>query len=202
MSVRNPNGLRVAFMHPDLGIGGAERLVVDAAVALQQYGHIVHMFTSHHEENHSFEETKKIGGCLKVVVAGDWLPRTVFGKFAIVFAMLRGIWLSLYLLFNWTQHNPLIKFGNSLYNANKDLIGMLTRAQLIFLNIFWTIFEHFLNIFWAFFGFFLDYFAPFFTFFDFIVVVFFDFLIFDLLLGIVFFHHNFLDKNKSNDTQS
>ena len=27
--------VKVAFLHPDLGIGGAERLVVDAAVALQ-----------------------------------------------------------------------------------------------------------------------------------------------------------------------
>ena len=26
--------LRIAFLHPDLGLGGAERLVVDAAVAL------------------------------------------------------------------------------------------------------------------------------------------------------------------------
>jgi hypothetical protein len=27
--------VRVAFLHPDLGIGGAERLIVDAAVGLQ-----------------------------------------------------------------------------------------------------------------------------------------------------------------------
>ena len=27
--------VKIAFLHPDLGIGGAERLVVDAAVALQ-----------------------------------------------------------------------------------------------------------------------------------------------------------------------
>ena len=33
--------MRIAFLHPDLGIGGAERLVVDAAVALQQQGHDV-----------------------------------------------------------------------------------------------------------------------------------------------------------------
>lgn len=31
-------GLRIAFVHPDLGIGGAERLVVDAALELQKYG--------------------------------------------------------------------------------------------------------------------------------------------------------------------
>jgi hypothetical protein len=32
---------RVVFLHPDLGIGGAERLVVDAALALQAKGHQV-----------------------------------------------------------------------------------------------------------------------------------------------------------------
>lgn len=36
--------MKIAFLHPDLGIGGAERLVVDAAVALQQQGHEVSMY--------------------------------------------------------------------------------------------------------------------------------------------------------------
>ena len=35
------DGLRVLFLHPDLGLGGAERLVVDAAVALAGRGHRV-----------------------------------------------------------------------------------------------------------------------------------------------------------------
>jgi alpha-1,3/alpha-1,6-mannosyltransferase len=29
-----PPPMRVAFLHPDLGLGGAERLVVDAAAGL------------------------------------------------------------------------------------------------------------------------------------------------------------------------
>ena len=58
--------LRVAFVHPDLGIGGAERLVVDAAVGLQLRGHSVVMYTSHHDPNHAFEETRD--GTLKVKV--------------------------------------------------------------------------------------------------------------------------------------
>lgn len=33
--------LRVAFCHPDLGLGGAERLVVDAACELCNHGHKV-----------------------------------------------------------------------------------------------------------------------------------------------------------------
>lgn len=49
---------RIAFIHPDLGIGGAERLVVDAAVGLQELGHDVEIFTSWHDRNHCFEPTR------------------------------------------------------------------------------------------------------------------------------------------------
>lgn len=63
--------LRVAFVHPDLGIGGAERLVVDAAVGLQSLGHTVIMYTSHHDPAHAFDETKD--GTLKVKVGAVWL---------------------------------------------------------------------------------------------------------------------------------
>jgi hypothetical protein len=34
--------LRVAFLHPDLGLGGAERLVVDAASGLSKLVRILH----------------------------------------------------------------------------------------------------------------------------------------------------------------
>ncbi|XP_065861932.1 uncharacterized mitochondrial protein AtMg00810-like isoform X3 [Euphorbia lathyris] len=49
--------LNIAIIHPDLGIGGAERLIVDAAVELASHGHSVHIFTSHHDKNRCFEET-------------------------------------------------------------------------------------------------------------------------------------------------
>ena len=48
----------VIFIHPDLGIGGAERLIVDAAVSLQELGHKVTIFTSHCDPNHCFDEAK------------------------------------------------------------------------------------------------------------------------------------------------
>lgn len=50
---------KVAFVHPDLGIGGAEQLVVSAAVGLQQrYHYSVEIFTAHHDRSHCFEETR------------------------------------------------------------------------------------------------------------------------------------------------
>lgn len=46
------------FFHPDLGIGGAERLIIDAAVGLQTRGHKVVIFTSHCDPKHCFDEAR------------------------------------------------------------------------------------------------------------------------------------------------
>lgn len=95
-SILDGKKLKIAFIHPDLGIGGAERLVVDAALGLQQDGHDVIIYTSHCDINHCFEEVKD--GTLKVEVYGDFFPTNLFGKFFIVFANLRQTYLALRLL--------------------------------------------------------------------------------------------------------
>ena len=86
--------VRVAFVHPDLGIGGAERLIVDAALALKSKGHRVEMFIAHHDPSHCFSETKD--GTLRVTAAGDWLPRSCFGKFYALWAYLRMIYVAIF----------------------------------------------------------------------------------------------------------
>lgn len=48
----------LVFFHPDLGIGGAERLIIDAAVGLQNRGHKVVIFTSHCDQKHCFDEAR------------------------------------------------------------------------------------------------------------------------------------------------
>jgi alpha-1,3/alpha-1,6-mannosyltransferase len=85
--------MKLAFLHPDLGLGGAERLVVDACVALVELGHEVHMYTSHYEAARSFDETR--AGGFPVEVHGDFLPRHILEKGHILFAMLRSVWLAL-----------------------------------------------------------------------------------------------------------
>ena len=79
LSPRQPNDqtnmVKVAFIHPDLGIGGAERLVCDSALALKSSGHTVKIFTSHHDPSHCFAETRD--GSLDVEAVGDFLPRQV-----------------------------------------------------------------------------------------------------------------------------
>jgi alpha-1,3/alpha-1,6-mannosyltransferase len=62
-------------MHPDLGLGGAERLVVDAAVALGEAGHRVTVLTGHHDRRQAFPETTD--GTLDVRVAGRFVPAHV-----------------------------------------------------------------------------------------------------------------------------
>lgn len=85
--------LRIAFLHPDLGLGGAERLVVDAAAGLARLGHDVTMFTSHYNPERCFSETRD--GSFPVVVHGDWLPRHIAHRLHIVFATARNVWLAL-----------------------------------------------------------------------------------------------------------
>lgn len=94
--------VRVAFVHPDLGIGGAERLVVDAALALKSRGHGVHIFTAHHNPGHCFQETAD--GSLDVTCRGDWLPRHLLWRGYAFWAYLRMVYIALYLVF-WSRMN-------------------------------------------------------------------------------------------------
>lgn len=90
--------LKVAFFHPDLGIGGAERLIIDIAVALASAGHDITFYTNHCDKNHAFEEIKT--GQFEVTVVGDWWPRSVFGKCQALCAYVRMVYLALiYVLF-------------------------------------------------------------------------------------------------------
>ncbi|KAH9022598.1 glycosyltransferase family 4 protein [Lactarius hengduanensis] len=88
--------LRIAFIHPDLGIGGAERLVVDAAVGLQRLGHIVDIYTSHHDTAHCFDETRD--GTLTVHCVHPPFPHNIRGKFHILLAHIRQLHLTYHLL--------------------------------------------------------------------------------------------------------
>mmetsp|Transcript_3961 Transcript_3961/g.13925 ORF Transcript_3961/g.13925 Transcript_3961/m.13925 type:complete len:453 (+) Transcript_3961:129-1487(+) len=90
--------LRVAFVHPDLGLGGAERLVVDAAQELATGSHKckVQIYTSHHNENRCFEETMalKPNGLQRdfdVKVVGSWFPRQVGGRLVALCAIVRTL---------------------------------------------------------------------------------------------------------------
>eukprot|EP01117_Protostelium_nocturnum_P005034 TRINITY_DN1820_c0_g1_i1.p1 TRINITY_DN1820_c0_g1~~TRINITY_DN1820_c0_g1_i1.p1 ORF type:complete len:470 (+),score=180.02 TRINITY_DN1820_c0_g1_i1:2975-4384(+) len=89
--------LRIAFVHLDLGLGGAERLVVDAAAGMIRKGNQVFIFTTNHPKDHCFPETLN----MNVIVYGNWIPHHLFGgKFQTILSSLRMAWLSLSILFN------------------------------------------------------------------------------------------------------
>ncbi|XP_076031777.1 alpha-1,3/1,6-mannosyltransferase Alg2 [Oratosquilla oratoria] len=120
--------VRVTFLHPDLGIGGAERLVVDAAIALKDKGHEVEFYTSHHDPSHCFPET--IDGTVKVTSVGDWLPRSFLGKFYAFWAYVRMIYLALYLRF-FSKANYDVLFVDQV-SACIPVLKIKSKAKVLF----------------------------------------------------------------------
>ncbi|XP_019249463.1 PREDICTED: alpha-1,3/1,6-mannosyltransferase ALG2-like [Nicotiana attenuata] len=98
--------MNIAIIHPDLGIGGAERLVVDAAMELASLGHKVHIFTAHHDKNRCFEET--LSGVFDVTVYGAFLPRHIFYRLHAVCAYLRCMFVALSLLLMWPSFDVIL----------------------------------------------------------------------------------------------
>ncbi|KAK4883560.1 hypothetical protein RN001_006879 [Aquatica leii] len=83
----------VVFIHPDLGIGGAERLVLDVAVALSKEHKNVSFVTNHFNRNHAFQELRDNN--FPVSVIGDWLPRSICGICQALCAYFRMVFLAL-----------------------------------------------------------------------------------------------------------
>lgn len=107
MAAKETNSkMNIAIIHPDLGIGGAERLVVDAAVELASRGHKVHIFTAHHDKNRCFEET--IAGIFPVTVYGSFLPRHIFYRLHALCAYLRCLFVAFCLLFLWPSFDVIL----------------------------------------------------------------------------------------------
>ncbi|KAJ1404647.1 Mannosyltransferase ALG2 [Sesbania bispinosa] len=98
--------MNIAIIHPDLGIGGAERLIVDAAVELASHGHKVHIFTAHHDKNRCFEET--IAGTFPVTVYGSFLPRHIFYRLHALCAYLRCLFVAFCVLSMWPSFDVIL----------------------------------------------------------------------------------------------
>lgn len=82
---------KVAVIHPDLGIGGAERLIIDLAHAVMIDNPDTTVYTTHYDTNHCFPDTKD----LKIKVAGAWIPRSIFGFGHIIFSLFSFLWVTI-----------------------------------------------------------------------------------------------------------
>ena len=89
--------LRVAFIHPDLGIGGAEQLVVNLALSCQKLGWYVKLYTPSYDPTRAFKEVKD--GTLEMEVHGNVFPRLIFGKCHAFCEYMRVMFCALYILF-------------------------------------------------------------------------------------------------------
>lgn len=80
--------LHIVFIHLDLGIGGAEQLVLQLATASQDLGYKVDIVTTRCDQDHCFAAVQKsANGRLadNVFVYGRWIPPNVFGGIATAF---------------------------------------------------------------------------------------------------------------------
>ncbi|KAI0257847.1 alpha-1,3-mannosyltransferase ALG2 [Gloeopeniophorella convolvens] len=105
-------------------IGGAERLVVDAAVGLQKLGHTVEIYTSHHDTAHCFDETRDVHNI------NPPFPRNINGKFHILLAHLRQLHLTYHLL-QTTASNYDVYFVDQLSTCI-PAIRLLARKRVVF----------------------------------------------------------------------
>jgi alpha-1,3/alpha-1,6-mannosyltransferase len=88
--------MRVAFIHPDLGIGGAEQLVINLALACRNLGWYVKIFTPSYDPTRAFEQTKD--GTLDVEVRGNIFPRRIFGRMHALCEYVRMLCAAIYLI--------------------------------------------------------------------------------------------------------
>ena len=86
----------MAILHPDLGIGGAENLIINIALALEMKGYKVKIYTPFFDPKRCFEECHK----LDIEVKGDLFPRTIFGRFIALCAYIRMFLCALWVCFN------------------------------------------------------------------------------------------------------
>jgi alpha-1,3/alpha-1,6-mannosyltransferase len=80
--------LHVVFIHLDLGIGGAEQLVLQLATASQDLGYHVDIVTTRCDQDHCFDIVQQeTGGRLSsnVYVYGRWIPPNILGGIATAF---------------------------------------------------------------------------------------------------------------------
>ena len=82
---------KIAFLHPDLGIGGAERLVLDSVRAVKAKNPSTSIWVNRYEPNRAFSDASDH----EIHVHGSILPRSFFGFFHIFFSLVKFFYLSI-----------------------------------------------------------------------------------------------------------
>ncbi|UMM18910.1 hypothetical protein L5515_014763 [Caenorhabditis briggsae] len=117
--------VRVTILHPDLGIGGAERLIVDAATGLKERGHSVRIVTNQYDKDHCFQETLNLDICTVV----KWIPRSFFGKGHALLAYIKMIVAAFYIALFYRDTDVVLSDSVS---AGQFVLRYLSNAKLVF----------------------------------------------------------------------
>ena len=120
---------RVAIFIPDLGLGGAQRLILNMALGLRSKGHQVTIYTPFHDKKYCYEET--INGTFQISEHGNWWPRKIFGRFFIVNIMIRMIICALYMLLFDNKFDIVIM---DRYSATIPLFRLFGKKVLFYLH--------------------------------------------------------------------
>lgn len=109
-AVASPSARNVLFVHLDLGIGGAEQLIVHAARGLGRRGHNVEIWTTFFDSQRCFPGLKQVGSSqdfffeqkdksyVPVRLFGAWIPRSIGGRLTVLCSVLRMSWLCVVLV--------------------------------------------------------------------------------------------------------
>jgi alpha-1,3/alpha-1,6-mannosyltransferase len=119
--------LRIGFVHPQLGVGGAERLVLDAASCLQQAGHRVTIVTSHLDREHCFERARD--GSLDVRAYGDFLPLQIAGRLLAPCNIGRACYAASRLALSRDRFDVIFA---DVVSQSIPILRLMTRARIIF----------------------------------------------------------------------
>jgi len=118
---------RVAIIHPDMGIGGAEQLMLNIALSLQKKDYEVTIYTPRFDPNHCFQELKDNN--LPVKVHGNLFPRHIFNRCFALCAYIRMLLCTLYVIFFCGRFQLIVLDQVPL---PIPFIRLFTRAKIIF----------------------------------------------------------------------
>lgn len=88
--------MRVAFVHANMALGGAEQWVINMATGLQRLGCYVKIFTPFWDKNRCLDQLKN--GSIDLEVHGDIIPKKIFGQFNALCVWIRVTLAAIYLL--------------------------------------------------------------------------------------------------------
>ena len=88
--------MRVAFLHPNMGLGGAEQFIVNLAMGCKKLGWYVKIFTPAYEPTRALEQLKD--GTIDIEVRGNVIPKKIFGRCNALCEYIRLLIAAIYLV--------------------------------------------------------------------------------------------------------